>query len=143
MESAPHARPAPRPWQSDPRPGRGPGPRTSPSRSRGFHLFHLDFAPGLPAHAFDTKLAYNTRHKRGLRWWGRASAVRREAAQRGAAAAQPAAAVAGNNASGDAGTLRLLRGLMAPSVRSLDALLRGAKRAGVPRQWLQGGGAAR
>ena len=129
-------------WQSGPRPGRGRGPRTSPSRSRGFHLFHLDFAPGLPAHAFDTKLAYNTRHKRGLRWWGRASAVRREAAQRGAGAAQPAAAVAGN-ASGDAGTLRLLRGLMAPSVRSLDSLLRGAKRAGVPRQWLQGGGAAR
>lgn len=116
----------------------------------------------LPRHTFDTHLAYNTKAKRGLRWWGRANAEARdratrrhgeysrgeysqggeysgrEAARGGVNGGAPAVNASGAEAS--EATMRSLRRLMAPSVRSLDELLRAASRPGVPAQWLQAAG---
>ena len=90
----------------------------------------------LPPHAFDLHLAYNTKRKRGLHWWGRANAVPRDrATPRHAGAPTLNASEAGASEA----TVHSLRRLMAPSVRSLDELLRAASRPGVPTQWLEAG----
>ena len=98
----------------------------------------------LPTMQFDTRFAYNTRAKRGLKWRGRAAAVRREPRRggggRGGAAAdsrdgtKPAGLGARANVSAE--TTRLLRLVTRHSTRHLDELLRAARRPRVPEAWL-------
>ena len=82
----------------------------------------------LPPMQYDTRFAYNTRAKRGLKWWGRSSATRREPKRAAARARAPPANVSDE-------TMRLLREATADSVRRLDEALRADQRPGVPDAW--------
>tara|TARA_B110001452_G_scaffold215769_1_gene187011 strand:- start:75 stop:500 length:426 start_codon:yes stop_codon:yes gene_type:complete len=93
----------------------------------------------LPTMQYDTRFAYNTRAKRGLKWRGRAAAIRREPRRGGGGRGGTAASSRGEtqrvpaNVSTD--TTRLLRSIMADSTRQLDEMLRAARRPRVPEAW--------
>ena len=81
-------------------------------------------------HALDLHLAYNTKRKRGLHWWGRANAVPRERVtlRHGEATDRPpsrggggAPSLNGSEAGASEATMRTLRRLMAASVSTVMA----------------------